>query len=140
MPGDREQIYQASYDAFVAGDADRLAELSDPEVRIVSRLGAVEGREYGGPEGVREWVEDFRGQMGAFTVEPATPPVMVTQGDRSIVTGAWRLRGAGSGVEIYDRWYMVIDWRGDLVWRVHVFNSADEAQEFAGFAPPPAED
>jgi ketosteroid isomerase-like protein len=78
-------------------DVDAMIALMDEDCEFVPITAAMEGVEYRGHAGIRQFMKDLVEHWEFFdTVQEDWQDL----GDRVVATGCWHARGRGSGVEI----------------------------------------
>jgi ketosteroid isomerase-like protein len=103
-------------------DLEGFLALVDPEVEFRSLIAEAEGREYRGHEGVREWWESVAGAMGGLRFEP-TAIHEFGEG----VCAELSVTGIVEGVEVPQRMWQAVRFRGDKIRSWTVVRSEDEA-------------
>ena len=92
------ELIRRAWDAISRRDSDALrAELHD-DIVIVPFGAAMEGSSYSGTERVIHWLEDD--VASSWEYYEASADRVERIGDRLLVTGRWRARGRGSGIEL----------------------------------------
>jgi ketosteroid isomerase-like protein len=126
VPIDEPTIRQA-FEKYNRGQFEDLRDLLHPEVEWDSRATSLDGKVICGREAVIEHLKPdiFEGQNAEL--EAAQP---VDGG--FLLTIHFRQRGAGSGIELEARSWMLWEPAGDLVRRVQVFLDREEARKAAG--------
>jgi ketosteroid isomerase-like protein len=120
---------RGAYEAFNRADFDTAMEVAHPEIEFIGPGGQSPRR---GADAMRAWMEP-----DAFENQQIEPVEMRMQGNRVLVLGRTRARGAVSGIELdLDIWAV---WTFDdhgLATRVEAFlpHQETEALEAAGLA------
>lgn len=127
MGADKEAIVREAYDAFNAGDFDRLFAVVDPDViiRDPERTGNV----FEGHEGYRKFMDEWLETWGDYRVEVNE---VVVAGDRALVDATQHGTGVGSGVEISAPFAQVVTFKGDKISEYQVFIRRADAERAAG--------
>jgi ketosteroid isomerase-like protein len=117
-------------DAVMRRDADRLIELTDPDVEWHSLIAALgEGGVYRGHEGMRQYVRDLTDAWDVFHVELDQ---VISVGSVVVLVGPLHYRGKGSGVETrFDAGYMAKIRDGKCVY-MRSFRDPEQALEAVG--------
>jgi len=112
-------------DAFNRGDAGALLQIATDDVELVSALaGAVEGGDFRGRAGLEAYFGIMAATWGEFRI---LPDEFRNLGDRLLVVGrVWGL-GRGSRVPVEAPHAIVMDFKGDQVWRIHSYLDPGEA-------------
>jgi ketosteroid isomerase-like protein len=79
-------------------DFDAMRRELHPEVVAIPFGAAMEGRSYRGPDEVVGWLRDEI--LSSWETFQVIPEELRRVGDKVLVTGRWRARGRGSGVEL----------------------------------------
>ncbi len=116
---------KAGFEAYNAGDFERLLDLWDEDIEVVP-LGGGEGLR--GRDAVRGWlapdVIDQRGEPIEFR----------DYGGRVLATCDWHIHGRGSGVDVDTRVYLLFTMRAGVVARMEGFGDEQLALEAAGLS------
>ena len=102
MGGADREIAQRAFEAFNRGDIDAVLELCHPAV--VLRDPQRTGRVFSGPDGVREFFEEWLENWEAYRSEPVD---FVESGDRMLVHAKQTGKGKLSGIEIEQDLFVV---------------------------------
>jgi uncharacterized protein len=89
-------IVRRGLDAYNDHDADRLLEVSDPEIEFVPLRSLVVGGSYRGHEGIRRFLEDVAEEWEDLVIQPDE---FRERGDQVVMLGFFQARGRASGVE-----------------------------------------
>ena len=112
MSEENVERHRAIYRAINTRDAEALVAICDPKIEIQSVFAAVSGARYHGHDGARDWQADlWEAWGGEFAVEIEA---YFDLGDRTIVIGALRGRGAQSGADVSTPASAVAEWRDGL--------------------------
>ena len=121
------EIVQRMYAALSEGGIDAALEFIDPEFEaVIPPELSPEPDVYRGHEGVRRWFAGFEGMD--LRLEPEG---FIEDGERVLVTGALRVRGAGSGIEVEQHAVPAWTLRDGKVVRVEVFPDLESARRAA---------
>ena len=94
---DNVAIIKEFLDAVSRRDPDGMIALAHDDIEFVPITAAMEGREYTGHEGVRQFIDDVTDHWEFFdTVQEEWHDL----DDRVVARGCWHARGRASGVEI----------------------------------------
>jgi ketosteroid isomerase-like protein len=97
---DNVAIIKEFLDAVNRRDPDGMIALAREDLQFVPITAAMEGREYFGHEGVRQFIDDLGDHWEFFqTIQNEYHDL----GDRVVAIGCWHARGRASGVEISDQ-------------------------------------
>jgi ketosteroid isomerase-like protein len=123
------ELVRSVYEAWMAGEVDRVAELLDPQLTWVEPPDAPESGTYRGPAGALHstdaWIagwEDYELELGDF----------VPAGDRVLVRARQRGRGRGSGVTVESNLFHVWTIRDGRAIRVEIHLAEQAALSAAG--------
>jgi ketosteroid isomerase-like protein len=94
---DNVTVIRQFLDATTRRDVDGMMALMQVDARFVPITAAMEGVEYCGHDGIRQFMKDLTDHWEFFdTVQEEWHDL----GDRVVAIGRWHARGRGSGVEI----------------------------------------
>jgi ketosteroid isomerase-like protein len=122
------EVVRDVLDAVASGDAERLIELTDPEVEWGSFF-ALHGPEYHGHEGIRQYVCDLG---SAFEIHTPVPHHLLPIGEVVIGVGKIHYRGVTSGVESESPAGWMFKFRDGRVLRFRAFRNPEERLEEVG--------
>jgi ketosteroid isomerase-like protein len=125
--GDVEVVRRA-LDAFNEGDTERVLELMDPDVELVTVRALLEGFSYRGHEGFRQFVADMLDDWDEY--HPSSERFRDLGAGRVLVVGRFHARGKASGMEVETPGAWVSEVRDGKI--VHVRFYTDEAAALAG--------
>ena len=91
----------------------------------------LDGRDYRGPEGFMQWLEDWSAAWEEWSLDPEE---YIDGDDRVIVVAKMHARGRGSGVEVDRQVALLFELRDGLIVRIDYFNNKSEALAAAGLA------
>ena len=124
-----EQVMEG-FRAMGRGDVEAIVALADPDVEFVNPDTALEPGTRHGPEGLRAGMAAF---LEAFRDLRFDFDRVVDMDDRVVVTGTFRARGRGSGMELPAAPYaVVVTQRDGKLVRYEWFNTPAEALDAAG--------
>lgn len=92
------EVVRRAWAASSRADYDGMRRELDPEVVAIPFGAAMEGKSYRGPEAVIGWLRDEI--LVSWEFFQVLPERFERVGDKLLVTGHWRARGAESGVEL----------------------------------------
>jgi len=109
---------------------EALLPLIHPEFEMETPAGlAAEPQTYRGPEGIRRWWESFYEVMDEVRVEPSA---FHDAGDGLVaVEITIHARGQASGLEVTQAAALLVDVEGELLRRIRIFGTLDEAMAAA---------
>ena len=121
-------------DALAQRDAERLIDLSDPDVRWHSFFAEVAfgaGGGYRGHDGIRQYVSDLN---DAWEIVRADVDDGVGVGDIALLVGRIHYRGKASGVETASPAGWIFKFRDGKVLRFRAFREPAQVLEDAGLS------
>jgi ketosteroid isomerase-like protein len=125
MSADRAAIAGRGIDAFNRGDVEALLADTTHDVELYPALaGAVEGGGFRGPGGIEAYFQITAETWGEFRIVAED---FRDLGDRVLVVGQIHGRGKGSRVPVEAPNAIVMDFRGEKVWRIHSYFDQAEA-------------
>lgn len=128
------EIIQQFLGATTRRDVDGMIALIDEDCKFVPITAAMEGVEYRGHAGVRQFVDDLTDHWEFFeTVQEEWHDL----GDRVVAKGCWHARGRASGVEIANQpavWLAFV--RDGRIVRWRTYTDVAEGLAAAGIDPP----
>jgi len=120
-------IAKRGIDAFNRGDVEALAADTTEDVELFPALaGAVEGGGFHGRAGIEAYFQITAETWSEFRILAED---FSNLGDRVLVAGRIAGRGRGSRVPVEAPNAIVMDFRGDKVWRIHSYFDQAEALE-----------
>jgi ketosteroid isomerase-like protein len=122
---------ERAYDAMSRLDAEALVALCDPEVEFRSRIASADDVTYRGHEGVRDYIASLAEAFEWIRTEPLE---VVDGGDRAVVCNRFRARGRRSGVEVEERFFQALRYRGGKTRWWAFYPSKAEALEAVGLS------
>jgi uncharacterized protein len=130
MSRENVEIAREVMDALGERDADRLIELSDPDVEWHSLFAiGEEGGTYRGHDGARRYMSDID---DAWEVGRAEVDDALGIGDVAVLVGRIRYRGRGSGVESESPVGWMLRFRRGKLVCFRAFRQPEEALEAVG--------
>jgi ketosteroid isomerase-like protein len=123
------EVARAAFDAWNAGDMDRLHDLYDPNVVLHMVPGWPEPGPYAGREAVMREMTQMRETWDADVVEPIS---FVDVGDRVVVRQIWR--GFGRGLDANIDMTIICTLRQGRIASAEYFWDHAEALEAAGLS------
>jgi ketosteroid isomerase-like protein len=128
MSQENVELARRAYELFNARDWEAFVALMHDDVKVESRLIAIEGG-YRGHEGTRRWWDAFLGAFPDYTLEMVE---LRDLGDVTLAHYIARGHGATSGTPLVDPLWQPIRWQdGKAVWW-RVCATEEEALEAAG--------
>ena len=130
MSQENADLVRRSYAAFNRGDYETAAAAFHPEAEWYPYLSALEDAVYRGREAL---VKMFKELDESFTegVQVEVQEI-IDGGDQLVVVLEAHGKGAGSGVDVRQRWAQLASMRAGLVFRVTPFPDRGAALEAAG--------
>ena len=126
------QAFVAFNRTFTEGTPE-FYEFVDPEVEWIPITALLEGTRYQGHDGVRQWMEDMKGDWEVF--ETHAEEFRDLGDDRVLALGTWRAQGRGSGVELdFPRAAWLTRFRDGKIIRLQTFTDRELALEAAGLS------
>jgi ketosteroid isomerase-like protein len=98
MSDDDFEVVCRAWAASSRADFEGMVRELDPEVVAIPFGAAMEGRSYRGPDAVVAWLRDEI--LVTWKFFETLPERFERVGDKLLVTGRWKARGAESGVEL----------------------------------------
>jgi ketosteroid isomerase-like protein len=127
MSEERVEIARRGIDAFNRGDVDALAPDTTEDVELFAALaGAVEGGGFRGRTGIEAYLQITAETWDEFRILAED---FREVGDGVLVVGRIWGRGKGSRVPVEAPNAIVMDFRGDKVWRIRSYFDQAEALE-----------
>jgi ketosteroid isomerase-like protein len=121
------EIIRGGFEALSEGGVDALMPLIHPEFEMTTPANlAAEPDTYRGPEGVRRYFDSFYDAMDEVRFEPGK---LREAGERVIAQSTLIARGRATGIEAKQQVVLVWTLRDELVIRVEVFATLEEALE-----------
>jgi ketosteroid isomerase-like protein len=117
------------YDAFNRGDFDAAVAEMHPEVEWQRPQQAPDTTPLQGADAVRAWMTP-----DIFEDQQVVVEEIIENGDKVFVQGTFRVKAAGSGIEISNRGWHVWTLRGGKPVRFDVFQDRSEALAAAGLS------
>ena len=132
MSQENVELVRRGADAFNRRDLDAYLALTDDDVEVVPRVGAMEGESsYRGHDGVRRWWSNLLDVFPDWNVEVVEVRDL---GDLTLATVRLSGHGAGSAAPTNQaNGHVVRWWRGKCVWW-RAFGSRAEALEAVGLS------
>jgi ketosteroid isomerase-like protein len=128
------EVARRGIDAFNRGDAEAIAADTTEDVELFAALaGAVEGGGFHGRTGIEAYFQITTETWDEFRVVAED---FRDLGDRVLVVGRIWGRGRGSHVPVEAPNAIVMDFRGDKVWRIHSYFDQAEATAAAALEAP----
>lgn len=125
MSQEKVEIARRGIDAFNHGDVEAFAAYATEDVELFTALaGAVEGRGFHGRAGIEAYFRVTDETWGEFRILAGDYRDL---GDRVLVVGRVWGRGKGSRVPVEAPVAIVVDFRGERVWRLHSYLDETEA-------------
>jgi ketosteroid isomerase-like protein len=133
MSEENVKLVREAFEAFVAGDQEKAADLVDPEVEFRGTIGGVQEGQVA--HGVSEIDETFEAEdLEAWEERRLEPEAFLDAGDEVVVLIHEYRRGRGSGIELETKTAVVIAVSGGRVIRIQGYMDRDAALEAAGLS------
>lgn len=134
MSQEISELFRRWAEYWNRGDLDTgLRECIHPEVEWVPFTASLEGTAYQGHEGIRRWTENLFRDLEVFEVH--VDEVRDLGEDRALVTGSWRARGRGSGVELgLQQAAWLTEFRQGRIVRMRTFTDRADALQAVGLS------
>lgn len=129
MSQENVETVKRAIEAFSRGDADAFVALTSPDLEWTTGLGAVEGEEFLGHDGVRTYLArlDSAWEQFLYLIDEARD-----LGDTVLVLGRLEGRSRGGGVPVNSPVGAVWELRGGKVWRLRAYLDQAKAIAVAG--------
>jgi ketosteroid isomerase-like protein len=123
-----EELLRRGIEAFNRGDYDAMDESMHPDIEWDSGDTAVEG------DRIKIGLEQVKRHLkpDIFESQHALVEDVIVNGNQVFVQTMFRVRAAGSGIELENRGYQVWTIDGDKARRVQLFLDRDKARAAAG--------
>jgi ketosteroid isomerase-like protein len=122
VPGSREEMLRAAYDAYNRQDFSDVMHLVAEDVEVCPPESSLEPTPFRGRDALLRYLEP-----DLFDFQHSEPTEFVEHGDRILVTASVRARGRGSGLELTDEVFHVWTIDGDRAVRFEAFLERDQA-------------
>jgi ketosteroid isomerase-like protein len=131
MSQENVEAIERAYAAMGGLDAEALVRVCDPDVEFRSRIASAEDVTYRGHDGVRDYIANL---TEAFEWVRTEPLDVIDGGDRAVVCNRFRARGRVSGVEVEERFFQALRFRGGKSLWWDFYPSKAEALEAVGLS------
>ena len=129
MSEENVEVVQRAFEAWNAGDLDRVIELVDPELEFVPFRSQLDGASYVGADGMRQFARDSAEEWEYLQI---APDEFRYAGDRVLMVGRYDARGRASGVDIEFPAAWVAQLRNGKIVHLRSYSDRDVALEAAG--------
>ena len=116
-----------------APDIETIRALGDPDHEMFTVQSLVEGGGYRGVEGFREWLLSWNEMFGE-TWEARVEEARTVDREQVLVTGFMEARGAGGGVPVDQRFWVVMTVRNGRATRSEIHTDYAAALRAAGLS------
>jgi ketosteroid isomerase-like protein len=123
-------VVRRAWAATTRGDPDAMLAEWHPDIVAVPFGAAMEGRAYRGPDEVIGWWRDEI--VASWEYFEVLPERFQRVGDKLLVTGHWRARGRGSGVELDISAAWVVEVRDGKIAYWQTYTDHDQARREVG--------
>jgi ketosteroid isomerase-like protein len=130
MSEENVEVVRNTFEAWNAGDMDRLRDLYDPDVIARAPPGWPEPGPFVGRDAVMRQFQLVREAFDEDSLELVSDFAAI--GDRVIVRAAWRM--IGRGPEGNMEWTLIYTVRGGLIFGLEYFWDHDDALKAAGLS------
>ena len=127
------EIVRSAFEAWNAGDLDRVIELVDPELEFVPFRSQLDGTAYIGADGMRRFARDSADEWEYLQIVPAE---FHDAGDRVLLLGRYDARGRASGVDVEFPAAWVARLRNGRIVHLRSYSDREVAAEAAGLGEP----
>ncbi len=124
------EIVRAAFEAFLGGDAEKSAQLVDPEVELRGTVGGLQEREVA--HGQSQIDETLAEDLEAWEERRLDAEEFIDAGDDVVVLLHEYRRGRGSGVELETKTAVVVAVSGGRVVRIQGYLDRDAALAAVG--------
>lgn len=133
MSQENVELVRAAFEAFLAGDQERIAQLIDPELEFHGTVGGLQEGEVA--HGQAEIDEKFEAEdLEAWEERRLEPEEYLDAGDEVVVLLHEYRRGRGSGIELELKTASVAAVSGGRVVRLQGYMDRDAALAAAGLS------
>jgi ketosteroid isomerase-like protein len=129
MSQENVETVRSAFEAWNAGDLDRVIELVDPELEFVPFRSQLDGASYVGADGMRQFARDSAEEWEYLQI---APDEFRYAGDRVLMVGRYDARGRASGVDIEFPAAWVAQLRNGKIVHLRSYSDRDVALEAAG--------
>ena len=129
MSQENVETVRSAFEAWNAGDLDRVVELVDPELEFVPFRSQLDGAPYVGADGMRQFARDSAEEWEYVQI---VPHEFRYAGDRVLVLGRYDARGRASGVDVEFPAAWVAQLRNGRIVHLRSYSDRDAALEAAG--------
>jgi ketosteroid isomerase-like protein len=126
---DRVEIVRVSFDAYMRGDFDALAEMLHPDLEVHDWPEAADPQVYHGAGAILEAREEWGKAWERVHAEPVD---LIENGDRVLAVMRTVGKGRGSSIEVELDTYGVYTFRGAKLAKVQYFTDRQAALDAAG--------
>jgi ketosteroid isomerase-like protein len=131
MSQENVEIVREAFEAFLAGDQEKSAQLVDPEVEFLGTVGGLQEGQIA--HGQSEIDQKFEAEdLEAWEERRLEPEEFIDAGDNVVVLLHEYRRGRGSGVELETETAVVVGVSGGRVVRIQGYMDRGAALEAAG--------
>jgi ketosteroid isomerase-like protein len=123
---DLVQIVSDSLERWNTGEREIDAFPLHPDFELVSPMSILNGEPFVGLDGFAAWLKEID---DVWTERQVAPKEFKSLGNRVLVIGLFRLRGAGSEALFEQSMFWVFEFEGELVARMRLFLEEAEAVE-----------
>jgi ketosteroid isomerase-like protein len=131
MSRENVEIVRQAYVAFAQGDLGAVLKAFDPEVVSYTAPPLPDAAEYRGHEGMLQWIGNWTEGFDEFAMEAED---YIDAQDRVVARVHQRATGAGSGVPVESRFWLVHTLRRGKVVRIGIYGTKAGALEAAGLS------
>jgi ketosteroid isomerase-like protein len=132
MSEENVKLVREAFEAFWGGDAEKAAELIDPEVELLGTVGGLQEGEVA--HGQSEIDEQLEGDLEAWEERRLEAEEFIDAGDNVVVMLHEYRRGRGSGIELETKTGVVVAVKGGRVVRIQGYMDRGAALGAAGLS------
>jgi ketosteroid isomerase-like protein len=133
MHQDNRELLRRAFEALNSGDDDALVAVWREDAELYGFPGVPDAPDvYRGHSGLRAWLGNLRRTFDDVRFDPQE---VALEGDVGVIEVAASAKGAGSGVPIEWRAYIVAHVRDGKIARAEAMRDRDAAFESAGLTP-----
>jgi ketosteroid isomerase-like protein len=127
------ETIRAIFEAFNRRKLDPVLPLFHPDVELINRIAALEGRSYLGRPGMFDFQRDIEATWSEFQLSLED---IVTEGDSAVAVYRVHSVTRDSGIAVDQRIAIHLGFQGGMVSYGRVYSAPAEAFEAAGLEPP----
>jgi ketosteroid isomerase-like protein len=129
MSRENVEVVRRAFEAWNAGDLERVVELVDPQLEFIPFRSQLHGAPYFGADGMRQFARDAGDEWEYLQI---VPHEFRDAGERVLLLGRYDARGRASGVEVQFPAAWVARMRNGKIVHLRSYEDRDTALEAAG--------